>query len=140
MTREAIVNLFARREEAWKRRDAGALAGDHAENGVLESPMAGTVSGRKEIERVYRAWFTGFPDLKPRWDELLIDEGHVAQFGLVSGTDTGGFMGLPPTGKAFQLPVFSYYQLRDGTIVRLRTVYDFTGLLVQVGILKAKPV
>jgi steroid delta-isomerase-like uncharacterized protein len=140
MTRDAIVDLFARREEAWKRRDAGALAADYAEDCVLESPMAGTVSGRTEIERVHRAWFTGFPDLKPRWDELLIDESDAAQFGLISGTDTGGFMGLPPTGKAFQLPFLFYYQLRDGKIVRLRTVYDFTGLLVQVGVLKAKPV
>jgi hypothetical protein len=32
-----------------------------------------------------------------------------------------------------------FYELRDGLIVRERRVYDFTGVLVQVGLLKAKP-
>jgi hypothetical protein len=31
------------------------------------------------------------------------------------------------------------YLLKDGLIVRERRVYDFTGLLVQVGAIKAKP-
>ncbi len=30
--------------------------------------------------------------------------------------------------------------LKDRKIVRERRVYDFTGLLVQIGLLKAKPV
>jgi hypothetical protein len=32
------------------------------------------------------------------------------------------------------------YELRDHHIVRERRIYDFTGLLVQIGVLKAKPV
>jgi ketosteroid isomerase-like protein len=48
-------------------------------------------------------------------------------------------MGLPPTGKPFRLPAVFLYELRDGRIVRERRIYDFTGLLVQVGVLKAKP-
>jgi hypothetical protein len=31
------------------------------------------------------------------------------------------------------------YELRDGLIVRDRRVYDFTSVLLQIGILKAKP-
>jgi hypothetical protein len=31
------------------------------------------------------------------------------------------------------------YEFKDGKIVRDRRVYDFTGLLIQVGTLKAKP-
>jgi hypothetical protein len=32
------------------------------------------------------------------------------------------------------------YELKDRKIVRERRIYDFTGLLVQIGLLKAKPV
>ena len=32
------------------------------------------------------------------------------------------------------------YELRDRHIVRERRIYDFTRLLVQIGVLKAKPV
>jgi predicted ester cyclase len=56
-----------------------------------------------------------------------------------SGDDRGGFMGLPPTGRHVTIPVVFVYEFRDGQIVHERRVYDFTGLLVQVGTLKAKP-
>jgi hypothetical protein len=31
------------------------------------------------------------------------------------------------------------YELKDGQIARERRIYDFTGLLMQVGLLKARP-
>lgn len=140
MTRDAIIKLFARREEDWKRRDPVALAAHHAADGIFESPMAGLVTGRSEIERVYRTFCTAFSDFKRQQDLLLIEGDRAAEFGMIFGTDTGGFMGLPPTGRAIQFPAAFFYLFRDGHIVRFRSVYDFTGLLVQVGILKAKPV
>ena len=62
-TRETILALFARREIAWRARDAAALAADHAADGVVVSPTGGVLEGRAEIERIYRVWFSAFPDL-----------------------------------------------------------------------------
>jgi predicted ester cyclase len=72
-------------------------------------------------------------------EEMHIDGDRVAQIGTLTGTDTGGFMGIPPTGKSFKLPIVVLYTVADGCIVRERRIYDFTGMLVQAGILKAKP-
>ena len=141
MTREEIVNLFNRRREAFARLDAEALAAGHAEDGVVESPAAGgTASGREAIAKLYRGFFAGFPDLTMEWSDLVIDGDRVVQMATVSGTDTGGFMGLPATGKRFRLPVVFVFTLKDGLIAHQRSVYDFTGMLVQIGVLKAKPV
>src|SRR5437667_12889854 len=105
MTREEVAHLFTHRHDAFARQDAEALAADHAEDGVLESPAAGgTVNGREAIARVYRGWFAGFPDATTDWSDLLIDGDRVVQMGTMSGTDTGGFMGLPPTGRGFNFP------------------------------------
>jgi steroid delta-isomerase-like uncharacterized protein len=140
MTREEVVKLFNRRHDAFKRRDAEALAADHAKDGVLESPMAGgTVNGREAIARIYRGLFAGFPDLAIDWSDLVIDGDRVVEMGTMSGTDTGGFMGLPPTGKSFGFPIALILTLEDGRIAHERRVYDFTGMLVQIGLLKAKP-
>ena len=75
-------------------------------------------------------------------DERIVDaEGRRAvEVCTVSGTDTGGFMGLPPTGKGFRSLAVFIYAVRDGRIPGFRSVYDFTGILVQTGMLKAKPV
>lgn len=140
MTREGIQALFDRRRDAINLHDSATLAMMHDPAGEVESPTAGgTVSGRAAIEHVYRAWFTAFPDLVYSPDELLIDVDRVAEVATFSGTDTGGFMGLPATGKPFRVPIFSLSTVKDGLIVHERRIYDFTGLLVQIGGLKAKP-
>lgn len=138
MTREEITALFARRQNAMDRRDVDALASLHAEDGVVESLMAGTVNGRTAIAGVYSAWFKAFPDVVMTGDDLLIDGDRVAQLNSVVGTDIGGFMGLPPTGRPFRLPIVHLYTLGEGHIVHERRIYDFTGLLVQIGVIKAK--
>jgi steroid delta-isomerase-like uncharacterized protein len=141
MTREEIVRLFDRRHDAYARLDADALAADHAQDGVLESPVAGgTVTGRQAIARIYRGWFAGFPDVVMEWTDLVIDGDRVVQMATAAGTDTGGFMGLPPTGKRFAIPMAYMFTIADGLIVHERRVYDFTGMLIQIGLLKAKPV
>ena len=140
MTREHIRVLLDRRLDAINRHDAAAAAELHVAAGVLESPTAGgAVQGREAIAHVYQAWFHAFPDLVVARDELLIDGDRIAEVATLSGTATGGFMGLPPTERPFHVPVLTLLTIRDEQIVHERRVYDFTGLLVQIGVLKAKP-
>jgi predicted ester cyclase len=139
MTREEIIAFFARRQDAFARHDAAALATTHAEDGVVESPWFGMVSGRDAIEQAHRHLFTSFPDFAFQDEQLLIDGHQVAQIGTGVGTDIGGFMGLAPTGKPFRFPVVCLCTLNESDIVHERRIYDFTGMLVQIGVLKAKP-
>jgi len=140
MTHEEIAALFDRRQAAWERRDVTALAGLHAGACVVESPTAGgSVTGRAAISRLYEAWFKAFPDVTLTTDELVIDGDRVAQIATIAGTDTGGFLGLPASGKPFRVPLLVLFTVKDQQIVSERRIYDFTGLLIQIGVLKAKP-
>ena len=140
MTRSEIESFFARRRQAWERLDAAALAADYADNCVVESPLAGgTAAGRENIERLYATYFKAFTDLKVEQDDLLIDGNRAAVVARMSGTDTGGFMGMAPTGRPLTVSIVFVYELDAGHIVAERRIYDFTGVLVQVGLLKAKP-
>jgi steroid delta-isomerase-like uncharacterized protein len=139
VTRDDIVALLARRHEAIVRRDAAALVAEYAEDAVVESPLAGIVKGREANEQVYRAWWSAFPDRVDHVEEAIIDGDRAAQFATLTGTDLGGFMGLPPTGKPFRIPIVYLFTFDDRHIVHERRIYDFTGMLVQLGVLKAKP-
>ena len=139
MTRDEIVDLFARREAAIARHDAAALAALHSETGVVESPFGGTVQGRAAIAKVYRAFFEALGDVTVSVDALVIDGDRAVQVGTLSGTDTGGLMGMAPSGKPATLPIVVVCRVADGLIVHERRIYDFTGMLVQIGVLKAKP-
>ena len=141
MTRAETLAFFARRQAEYDRRDAAALAAGHAPDGTVDSPAAGgSVRGRAAIEDVYRAWFKAFPDVVfEDDDEPLIDGDRVALVSTLVGTDLGGFMETAPTGKHFRLRLVRLYTMSDGLIASERRIYDFTGMLVQIGLLKAKP-
>ncbi|MGQ0732754.1 MAG: ester cyclase [Acidobacteriota bacterium] len=140
MSREDIVALFARRDEAWAKRDAAALTATHAEDAVAESPMQGRISGRARIGNVYTTWFRSFPDLTFTSRELIIDGSRVAQFFHVRGTQTAPFGGIPATGRRIEVGGAWLYTIgTDGLIAQDERVYDVTGILVQLGMLKGAP-
>jgi steroid delta-isomerase-like uncharacterized protein len=138
-TRDDIVALFARRQAAYDNLDAEALVADYADDCSIESPTGGTHSGRVSAKQVLQVVFDAFQDMRVRTERLLIDGNQVSQLLNIEGTNLGGFLGLPPTGKPFHLSAVFLYELEEGRIRRERRVYDFTGLLTQIGVLKTKP-
>jgi uncharacterized protein (TIGR02246 family) len=139
MTREEITAMFKRREVAWDEHDAVALAADHAPDAVVISPTGGVLEGRTDIERIYKVWFTAFPDLYFKERDLLIDNDRAALVMTVEGTHAGDFFGLAASGRRVKFVCAFLYTLRDGQIVHERRILDFTGVLVQVGVIRAKP-
>ena len=139
LTRGEMIKLFDRRQEAFDNMDADALSRDYADDCVVDSPAAGTLRGAAAVDRARRAWFEAFPDLKYRTERVVIDGNHVMQLLTLEGTDIGGFMGLDPSGKSFKAPAVFVYEFRERKIVRETRIYDFTGVLIQIGLLKAKP-
>ena len=139
MTPEEISQFFARRDEIWRRHDYAMLAQDHAEDGEVESPVGGKVKGREAIENIYKEWFSSFPDVQYLNEHLLIDRDSAVQFVRMIGTQKGDFCGLAPTGKRFEARCAFLFFFSGGKIQREIRIYDFTGVLVQLGVLKARP-
>jgi steroid delta-isomerase-like uncharacterized protein len=139
MMRDEILALVKRRHALWTAHDAAALAATHAEHGSVASPVGGVLEGRAEIERVYRLWFSAFPDMALQQDELLVDGDRVVVVMRMMGTHAGDFFGLPPTGRRVEVQMADVMIVADGLVLEERRIYDFTGMLVQVGVLKAKP-
>jgi uncharacterized protein (TIGR02246 family) len=139
MTRDEIVALFERRDAAWRARDAAALAADHAENGVVISPTGGVLEGRAEIERIYRVWFSAFADFAFTVEDLVVDGERVALLGRATGRHSGEFFGMPATNRRIDVACGFFFRFEGPLIAHERRILDFTGLLVQVGVLRAKP-
>ena len=139
MTRQEIVDFFEARQSRWVARNPDELARGHAENGTVASPMFGTLRGRAAIGDAYRSLFTIFPDWDLASEELLIDGMRVAQPFSVTATHVGEFMGLAGTNRRFQIVGVRLFEMDGGLIQHERRLYDFTGLLIQVGVLRGKP-
>lgn len=139
MTRDEIETFLEKWSEAMKRHDAVALAAACSVNGTYTSMLAGTVTGRQGIESVFRGWFSAFPEMIFEVEGNLIDGTRAAVIWSQRGRHLGDFCGLAGTGRVFQLYGVFLLDLTDGQIVSMRSIYDFTGLLLQLGVLKAKP-
>jgi predicted ester cyclase len=139
MTRDDVLRFFDAQREAWASRDAAALTAAHHEHGTIISPIFRTVAGRKEILDSYRALFAMFPDWTYTGDPVLVDGLRVAQPFHVEATHGGDFMGVAGTGRRVEIQGVRVFEMRDGLIGFEQRYYDFTGLLIQAGILRGKP-
>ena len=139
MTREDVLAVLDRRRVAIERRDMTALGELYVRAARLDSPLAGSVQGPDAIVRSVGDFFAAFPDAVIVEDPAIVDGDRAAIVAEVTGTHVGAFMGLAPTGRAFRFWIVFAFTLDGGRIAHERRIYDFTGLLVQIGVLKAKP-
>jgi steroid delta-isomerase-like uncharacterized protein len=139
MTSDEVLDVIRRWQEAFERRDLDAHTALYAETAVLESPMVGSARGRAAVRAVIAKQWAAFPDSVFTLEPPVVDGDRAAIVAAVSGHHNGEFMGLPPTGKAFQLSLVFLMTFRGGHIEQERRIYDFTGFLVQLGVLTARP-
>ena len=139
MTREQVVALVQAMQRAWNTRDAAALASWHADDSTVHSPIFGTVRGRAEIQRSFEDFFRAFADVTFEGQELIIDGTRAAQVFIVEASHTSELFGVEATHRRFKIHGVLVFEMRDGKIIQERRMYDFTSLLVQLGVIKAKP-
>lgn len=139
MTRDDVVKFFAEQQAEWNARDAEALARRHTPDGTIVSPIFRTVHGTEDILKSYRSLFATFPDWQYIGQQPLVDGNRLAQQFVVHATHSAEFMGLPGSGRKFDIQGVRIFEMKEGLIAYERRYYDFTGLLIQLGVLRSKP-
>ena len=139
MTAAEVRALMERYREAFRRRDPVAIAACHHTDAAVVSPLFATARGRAAIETGYASLFASFPDLEVSLDAMAVEPPHVASFETMRATHKNEFMGYPGTSKPIEMALARLLTVEDGLIAHQRVVYDFTGWLVQAGVLRAKP-
>ena len=139
MTYDDTVAFLRARVEKYRRHDVNRLAADHTDDGIVRSPIFPLVQGVVNIQSSYRALFTMFPDLRMTFESPIIDGDRAAHPFSSRATHVGEFMGVSGTGRKFQIEGALFYKFDYGLIAEERRIYDFTGLLLQVGVLKGRP-
>ena len=89
--------------------------------------------GDQEVMGYYRMTRAAFPD--QRHDNVryhIADDAVIVEFDLL-GTNLGEFYGLPPTGKAFRVPIIAVFFFEDDRIINERIYFDSASLVTQIG-------
>ena len=137
--RGEVAAFLQKHRAALAGRDVSALCADYTPDAVIVSPMFATLRGRAAIEASFRAFYTAFPDATTEFEATIVDPPHAALFTTVHATHEAEFFGIPGTHRRIEVQVAWHLTFEGGLIAHERRVYDFTGLLLQIGVLRAKP-
>lgn len=90
--------------------------------------------GRDAVLAYHRGQRGAFPDQRHENVRIHVadDDTVVTEFDLL-GTNTGPFMGLEPTGKAFRVPVVAVFSFDGDRITNERVYLDVASLVRQIG-------
>ncbi|HEY3477069.1 MAG TPA: ester cyclase [Anaerolineales bacterium] len=76
-----------------------------------------------------------FPQYELNIDKMIAEGDLVSVVGRLRGTNTGPFMGTPPTGKSFEVPIHITYQVEAGKVVDHWMLVDNAALMQQLGLM-----
>lgn len=125
--RELRVRTFV--EEVWNKRNYEAAQDLYAAtytNGFGEGPAA-------RIEPI-RRYHEAFPNLRIEVEEIIVCDETVVLRSTFLGTDTGGYVGRPPTGRAVEEWVVTIMHFDGEKVVREWVGADKLGLFIQLGV------
>lgn len=125
--------------DAWNDRDYDRGAALFAEDGEIVNVALGTTyRGRDGYLQFVRGWAASFPDGKIEVRNVVADSGSFAVEFTAHGTHNGTLKSpnadIPPTGKKVELQFCDVGTIKDGKIASIRSYFDSTTLMRQLGL------
>lgn len=87
------------------------------------------------LKPFFTAYFTAFPDLHVTIDDQVAEGDMVATRYTATGTQTGAFMGIPPTKQTGIIKGMIWSRIQNGKIVESWNNSDGLGLMQQLGVM-----
>jgi steroid delta-isomerase-like uncharacterized protein len=110
-----------------------------AEDVIVHSDnLPETLHGREAYKQAVGAFLQAFPDLNFKIEDVIVDVSGqmVAVRTTNTGTFKGELMGIPPTGKSFQVLMLGAARVRDGRLVEIWFVSNDASTLRQLGVME----
>ncbi len=129
--RSALVAFL---NEGWNEKDLDAIDTYFADSIVRKVNSVNLASSKNELSANMQVYFTGFPDLRIEVNNMLSDGSEIYLSWTITGTNTGVFGELPPTGKKIRISGITRMDFdRDGKIAVEEVYYNELSLLQQMG-------
>jgi predicted ester cyclase len=107
---------------------------------VDHSAPPGVPGGLEGVKAVFGMFRTAFPDVVFTIQSLVAEGDIVATLVEGTGTNTGPFMGMPPSGLPAKWRSVGFFRVTEkGQIVEHTGIPDMLGLLIQIGVIPPPP-
>lgn len=132
---EENKEIVRRYQDIYNSNELDRLAEVVSEGLLTPKIMPGIPPGMEGAKAAHHLMLAGFPDYHTAIDELIAEGDKVAARITMSGTHTGSFMGVPPTGRFISFTGIYIARIANGKIVEHWGEEDGVSLLQQLGVL-----
>ena len=136
MSIEENKNIVRRYQEIYNNNDLNRLTEVLSEELLTPNIMPGIPHGLEGAKAAHQIMLAGFPDYQTIIEDMIAEGHRVAARIRMTGTHTGAFMGIPPTGKCISFTGIYIVRIANGRIVEHWGEEDGVSLLQQLGVLK----
>jgi predicted ester cyclase len=134
---EANKAIVRRYREAHNTNNLDALDEIVAADLISHNMLPGLPSGLAGGKMAHQGFMAAFPDSQTTIEDLIAAGDKVVERSSLRGTNTGSFLGMPPTGRAIQSSSISIYRIANGKIVEHWGEHDGIGVMIQLGLMPA---
>jgi predicted ester cyclase len=129
-------NLVRRYQKIYNHNDLDSLNEVVSEDLLPRSIMPGIPPGLEGAKAAHRILLAGFPDYQTIIEDIISEGDKVVARIKMTGTNTGEFMGISPTGKQVSFTGIYIARIANGKIVGHWGEEDSVSLLQQLGVIK----
>lgn len=123
-------------EEVWNNGRLELIDELVAENLVDHVELAGLEgSGRHRYRASIEMMRAAFPDYRNPLDFVIAEDSFAVSYGRTTGTHRGEFLGIPPTGRTFDVPTFGILRVEGGQAVERWGMADNLAIMQQLGMI-----
>ena len=130
---KAVVRRFV--EEVQNEKNWETYDELNAADFVNLSAPPGVPTDRAGGKMFLGAFLSAFPDCQFTIDDMIAEGDRVATKKTFSGTHTGDFNGIAPTGRHVSITFVDILRLRDGKIVEHWLSMDQLSFMQQLGVI-----
>lgn len=133
MSLEENKQIVRRYQQIYNSNQLDALTEVVSDDLLTPKIMPGIPQGVEGAKAAHQIMLSGFPDYQTVIEDVIAEGDKVAARITMSGTHTGSFMGIPPTGKFVSFTGMYIARIADGKIVEHWGEEDAVSLLTQLG-------
>ncbi len=104
-------------------------------NFVDHDPIPGQKPGIVGLKEAYTFFSSAMPDSWYTFEDLIAENDMVVGRGVIKGTHTGSFMGIPPTGKTISWTGTRLFRVKNGKVSEGWINFDFVSIMQQMGVI-----
>lgn len=132
-------------KELCRRLYAAVSSGDFSAIDQLVAPnfieheevAPGMPAGREGMKALFRMVRQAMPDMVMTPNDIVVEGDRVAVRAVMTGTQTGEFMGIPSSGKHVEITVMDLHRIENNQFTEHWGVSDMLALMTQIGAIPA---